>query len=997
MAFDLGSAIGFLDLDTSGFKKGIRSAIQELDSFKDESASIGNKINAIGVASKGAGQTLTKYVTAPIVGAGGAMLYFGTQMEQGFRKFQNATGKSADEAKEYKKVMDNVFSSNWGESYEDVADAMALINQQMGDMPVEKMELVTKQALALRDTFDIDVNEGIRGANALIKNFGLEADQAYNLIIQGAQAGLNQNQDLADQLSEYSVYYKQLGFSAEEMFGILETGAKNGVFQIDYMNDAIKEFGIRVIDGSDTTAEGFAAIGMNANTMAQKFVQGGETAQEAFWDVIKALNEMDDEVARNQAGVALFGTKWEDLGNEAIPALAEMESSISSTNDAFSQLEEANMESLTRSLESLAASFGELMLPYAQAFVEKLTGIIDTIKNLPDPVKSFIIVVGSLVATIGPALLIFSSLITSFTTIKTAIMGVGTLLKAAPMVIGAVGKAITLAGGPVTIIMGLISALIIYLVNLWNTNEEFRTKVTEIWNSIKAMFSSVIQAIIGFFKGLVEDIAGVASSIKQKWEELVSWFKGKAQDFKQIGSDFVEGLKQGLVEKWEGLKTKAKGLVDGFKSIFTGKDGFDTHSPSKWAEKVAKNVDEGFAKGFDVEKSEAVQKAEQYSQGLMQAATKWVDDRKFYNELTIQEEIDFWKEMLKNGKLGADQKEEINKKLYTLDKELSEQILSEQEEFLENQKAAIEEYNSLISSRADSLKSFAGLFDSVVSDTEVTGKELLENLQGQVASFEQWQQNMNELQERGISGALLEELRELGPKSAKEIEALTELTDEELQKYQELFDQKLSLAEGQALIETGSFEQFILGKNSEEQLKGVGYTVATGVGEGFAEKSDEVFTDKVEQGTELVNEKIEDNKEVIYGAGKNMIGYLEDGIDDAYLTLQLLVEDIVTYLTNKLNDVIDLVERIKAQASQEGYSVDGSFRSGLSYVPYDGFVAELHEGERVLTKEENKEYSSGNKKTGGDTYNFYSPKAITPREARRQMKKAKRDILGGYT
>ena len=361
MAFDLGSAIGFLDLDTSGFKKGIRSAIQELDSFKDESASIGNKINAIGVASKGAGQTLTKYVTAPITGAGGAMLYFGTQMEQGFRKFQNATGKSADEAKEYKKVMDNVFSSNWGESYEDVADAMALINQQMGDMPVEKMELVTKQALALRDTFDIDVNEGIRGANALIKNFGLEADQAYNLIIQGAQAGLNQNQDLADQLSEYSVYYKQLGFSAEEMFGILETGAKNGVFQIDYMNDAIKEFGIRVIDGSDTTAEGFAAIGMNANTMAQKFVQGGETAQEAFWDVIEALNEMDDEVARNQAGVALFGTKWEDLGNEAIPALAEMESSISSTNDAFSQLEEANMESLTRSLESLAASFGELM------------------------------------------------------------------------------------------------------------------------------------------------------------------------------------------------------------------------------------------------------------------------------------------------------------------------------------------------------------------------------------------------------------------------------------------------------------------------------------------------------------------------------------------------------------------------------------------------------------------------------------------------------------
>lgn len=998
MAITLGSAVGFLDLDFSKFTGGLKQSVEDLKKFNKDAEETGGKLNTLQTAFHGAGSTFTKGVTTPILGAGSAMLYFGTEAEKAFRKFQNQTGKSTEEAEKYRAVMEDIYADNWGESIEDVADAMALVDQQMGEMPVDVLKQVTTEAIALRDTFDIDINESIRGANAMMKQFGIDAETAYNLMIQGAQQGLNQNQDLADQISEYSVYYKQLGFSAEEMFRVLETGAERGLFQIDFMNDAIKELGIRVIDGSDTTAEGFKAIGLNADEMAQKFIQGGDSAQEAFAQTMQALRDMDDEVAQNQAGVALFGTKWEDVGSEAILALGDIQGEISATNDAFSQIDANNMASLTRSLESLAISFGSLVIPYAQAFVEKITGIIDKIRELPEPIQKAIIVIGMIAAAIGPVLLVITNVIRVVTTFKTLITGVGTLLTKGPAILGALSKAFTLMGGPVTIIMGLISALIIWLVNLWNTNEDFRNKVIEIWNKIKEVFNSVINAIVGFFQGMVANIAGVASAIQQKWQDLVAWFKQKVQDFKNIGKNIVDGIKNGIIEKWEGLKSKAKSLVDGLKNVFTGKSGFDTHSPSKWAEEVAKNVDAGFAKGFDVEKSEAVQKAEQYSQGLMQAATSYVDDMKFYNKLTLEQEIDFWEAMLKNEKLAVKEKEEINKKIYTAENTLKEELEKQHEEIIENQKKVLDEYENAIKSRADALKGFAGLFDSVASDSEVTGEELLNNLQGQVDAFKQWQENMAELEERGITGGLLEELKELGPQSAKEIEALTELTDKELEKYQELFNEKINLAEGQAKLDVGSLDEYAQSEEGQEKFKGVGTSVSDGIWAGFVEQTAETVEETVSDSADLIGEEVQNNANAIYGAGKDIMGYLGSGIAKGYKSIQLFVEEIIIWLTNKLNEVDDLVDRIKSKASEGGF--DGSFRTGLSYVPYDGFVAELHEGERVLTKEENQEYMKGNrgvKNGGGDTYNFYSPKAITPREARRQMKKAKRDILGGYS
>ena len=62
------------------------------------------------------------------------------------------------------------------------------------------------------------------------------------------------------------------------------------------IGDAVKEFSIRAIDGSDTTKKGFEALGFDAEDVAAKFAEGGETARAAFKTIVDALGAMDDPI-----------------------------------------------------------------------------------------------------------------------------------------------------------------------------------------------------------------------------------------------------------------------------------------------------------------------------------------------------------------------------------------------------------------------------------------------------------------------------------------------------------------------------------------------------------------------------------------------------------------------------------------------------------------------------------------------------------------------------
>lgn len=561
---DLGSAVGYLILDSSGFAKGFSDAYSQIDKFGKDSQS---KLKAVGSSIQTVGTTMTKGITLPIVGAGTAMVKFASDSESALKNFQSQVGYTTESMEEYEEVMNNIYKGNFGDSIDDVADSMATVVKLLGDMKPDELQEVTESAIALRDAFEYDVSESIRTVDTLMKNFGLTSREAFDYIVKGQQEGLDFSGEFLDTINEYSVQFRKLGFNAEDMFAILKEGADSGAWNLDKIGDAIKEFSIRVIDGSNTTIEGFELIGLNVEEMSAKFAAGGEVARQAFRDTIEALIDMEDPLQQNIAGVDLFGTMWEDLGPDVIKQIADITNETVDMKGAMDDLKnvkydtfESAVAGLVRSLQVLGAELGEVLIPKVEKVIEFIQDVTDKFSSLSDEQKDTVVNIGLFVAALGPVLAILGTLMNVFSTVSGGVKGLISLLGAGGAgagAAGATGAAGGLAGAlsglaaPIAIVIGAVVALFA----AWQTNfggirdvtAEIVEEVNDLVNALVERYGAQIQAIMDFF-------FEIASGALKALEELFSGFLNVVKEVINLLSALIEG-------DWQGVWTSAQNIV----------------------------------------------------------------------------------------------------------------------------------------------------------------------------------------------------------------------------------------------------------------------------------------------------------------------------------------------------------------------------------------------------------------------------------------------------
>lgn len=464
------------------------------------------------------------------------------------------TGATSGEMAKYRDVMNDIYRSNYGESFEDISDAMSQVVQMFGDMDNASLENVTKKAIALRDTFDMDYQESLRAANSLMDQFGLSADEAFNLIVQGAQQGLNQNDDLLDTINEYSVQFKTAGYSADDMFNMLKNGADSGTWSVDKLGDAVKEFNIRAKDGTISEAlvnyqKQLKLTDQDVAYLNTLMEQGGERGQKAYNIILERLGAVRNDTTQYQAGVALFGTMWEDLGEKTINSLMQTQGGITSTKAAMDDMANTRYDNLSDSFSALGRIIQtDLIQPLVDTLAPVAKDIVQwCIDNMP---------------TLGPIITAIAAAVGVLAT-ALAIQGLIKSVAAAFAFLNA-----TMAANPIVLIVAAIAGLVAAFVVLWNKCEAFRNFWKNLWDGIKNIFNAVVNWFKQAAQTLVNIFKNAWDGIKKAWSSVGDFFKGIWNKitgiFKSVGSWFAD--KFGAA--WTGIKNAFAPFIAYFQQLW---------------------------------------------------------------------------------------------------------------------------------------------------------------------------------------------------------------------------------------------------------------------------------------------------------------------------------------------------------------------------------------------------------------------------------------------
>ena len=545
-------------------------------------------------------KTTGKVAAATFAAIGSAAVAAGTKsvnvandMDKAMNQFFASTGVSAqetltdvtgavigtvDKTKEYEDVLKSIYTAGFGESFEDIGQAMATVQQQVDGIDAGGLESLTQSGLMLRDIYGFDVSESVRAADMLMQQFGVDGETAMGLIATGAQNGLDYSGELLDSISEYSVHFKNLGLDADDMFAIMEAGAESGAFSLDKIGDAAKEFSIRVMDGSQTTREGFQAIGLDADEMIAKFAAGGESAAEAWNQTISALSNTDDALAQNSAGVALFGTMWEDLGAEAVTQLSAINAGAYSTEEALATMASVKYDDLSSALEGMTRAVDTLLAPLGEELVPIMSDIIDTImpvleENMPmltDLIGQIAEAIMPIIETVLPIIMdLFSSLMPLFVQLVEDVLPpiLDLIMQLLPPIMQLIEELLP----PIMEILNallppLTSLLTTILTPLIDVLMTLLEPIMELVNALLPPLVDLINTLTPLFEALspiIKMLGDVlANSIGFALELITPLLQG-LMDILGAVIDFITGVFTGNWEKaWDGIVGIFKGIFN---------------------------------------------------------------------------------------------------------------------------------------------------------------------------------------------------------------------------------------------------------------------------------------------------------------------------------------------------------------------------------------------------------------------------------------------------
>ncbi len=574
---NLGSAVGYLLLDTTSFKDGIKGALSQLDVFKREGATVQDKLTGLGSAFTSAGKTLTKNVTTPLVGLGTVATKAAIDFESAFtgvRKTVDATEEEFAALSKGIKEMSGVMP----QSASEIAGVMEVAGQ-LGVRGTDNLLQFTKTMVMLGDATNLSSEEAATSIARVMNIMGTSGEDVSRfgativdlgnnfatteseivamtnrLAAGGKLAGLTEAElmALATAMSSVGIEAEAGGTAMTQTFNEIEKAVANG-------GESLNEFA-RV---SGMTSQEFATAWKTAPiTALQSFITGLGKLDERGESAVLVLDELGLTGIRQSNMLKSLGLASDLLADSIDTANKAWEENTALVNEAETRYgtTESKLAMLRNSAQNLAASFGELLTPMLDSLNQMLQKAIGWLSSLTDEQKQVLVDVLSMVATLGPLLLILGKITNFVLKIINIVPKAISLFKT----LGAV-----LAANPIGLIVTAIAALVAAFIYLWNNCEEFRQFWIDLWEGVKDVFNAVvdwfdqaIQDVISFFKNL-------PTKIGQFLDEVVNWFATLPERIAYWLGFAVGKVVQWTTDVWNHLKEAIPQIISDIGTWFS--------------------------------------------------------------------------------------------------------------------------------------------------------------------------------------------------------------------------------------------------------------------------------------------------------------------------------------------------------------------------------------------------------------------------------------------
>lgn len=347
----------------------------------------------VGTAAENAGTSIeslsgklqSALATAGLAYGAKEITEIGTDYEQAMKQVAAVTGAGTEEMDAMSDSIQKIYTSGIGKNLEEVAGAAALVKQQFGDMDSSTLEQITQDAIAMSGIFGTDLNETLRGVNALMNNMGLSAEEAFDYIAKGTQNGLDKSGELSDNLAEYSQIWEQAGFSAEEMFSILQNGLDSGAYNLDKVNDFVKGFSISLSDGR--IEENVDKFSLGTRNLFAEWQNGKASQKDVFNSIISDLSNMTDQ----QEALSIASSVWSALGEDnamkVITSLNNVNDTYSDVKGTMESIEEINYDNFADKTAALKRKVEmDVIIPITQKYMPKIEKAIDYVAEHLDEI-----------------------------------------------------------------------------------------------------------------------------------------------------------------------------------------------------------------------------------------------------------------------------------------------------------------------------------------------------------------------------------------------------------------------------------------------------------------------------------------------------------------------------------------------------------------------------------------------------------------------------------